>query len=743
MVAVACHGLRIGFAWTSPRQPLMSIVGAGGAAMTLGESLVLELALMWAAALLVVTDADAQTSDEATPKRTTEAVRGVVVTAPRKVALPLLTEPVVETPQTITLITEQVIQLGGQVDLRDVLRLDPSVSQHADEDSGQGTNVQIRGFSARFDLYRDGQLDLGQYYRDPFDLETVEVLTGPSSVLFGRGSTGGAVDDVGKRPTLDPHTAAAVSFGDDDLARLTMDLGARLSPTSALRINGMAHYSGTAGRDQVHTGRVGFSPVIGFGLGTPTVVTLGVMHQSQWGRPDYGVPWIDIGRPGGVSHPAAVPWNNYYGFKDDYSRVTADIATLAVEHDLAPNWIFNDQVRYASYSRGFRATEPGIGPIIAPGTPLGDVTVTRTVRGLSSTESFLEDQADVYGKFKLWGVTHKLVIGGAFGRQTSDPTTHSYSGVPGVNLITPDETALFTGTVKTKSAVDFSADTAGAYVGDTVEYARLFEVEGVARVDQFDATYHNAVPSPVTLEENVVEPSFRAAFVYKPAPAGRIYVMWGTSFDPSAEGLSLSASTADLAPEREHTVEAGIKWDFGHALLLSGAVFRTVQENYREASPTDPSLENIAGTARGQGVELLAQGRITARWLVLAGDTYLDAKIVASPNNDVGRPLQDAPRNSLRLFSAYDVTDRLTLGGGLNHSSSRVPSSVPDPNGFWQQAPGYTTLSVLARYQLAPTLSLQVNVDDLLDARYYDGTDDNHINVGAGRSVHVTLAFRR
>ncbi|HEX3887261.1 MAG TPA: TonB-dependent receptor, partial [Phenylobacterium sp.] len=110
---------------------------------------------------------------------------------------------------------------------------------------------------------------------------------------------------------------------------------------------------------------------------------------------------------------------------------------------------------------------------------------------------------------------------------------------------------------------------------------------------------------------------------------------------------------------------------------------------------------------------------------------------------DLGQPLQDAPRNSLRLFSAYDVTDQLTVGGGLDYSSKRVPASTPDANGFHQEVPGYTTLSLLARYRLRPDLSLQVNVDNLLDKHYYDGVDDNHVNVGAGRSIHLTLTFRQ
>jgi catecholate siderophore receptor len=667
----------------------------------------------------------------------------VVSAAPRKIDVPLLTEPIVETPQTITLITSQMIELSGLSDQRDVLRFDPSVSPHADEDSGLGTNVQIRGFSARNDLYRDGQLDLGRYYRDPFDLETVEVLTGPSSVLFGRGSTGGAVNDVSKSPSVDAHAAGALTLGSDNLARLTADMDTPLSASSALRVNGVLETSGTAGRDQVNTQRAGISPVIAFGLGGPTEIRLGLLSQSEHGRPDYGVPWIDIASPTGISHPASGVWKNYYGFKDDYARDDANTATAGIKQQLGANWKFNDQLRYAWFTRSFRATEPSVDPLIAQGAPLSSVMVTRTVRGVSSSESLLDDQASLSGRFKLGSVTHKLVIGAEIGRQTSDPTTFKYSGVPGTSLLDPAETTLFSGTVATKSAVRFSADTVGAYVGDTLEFGRVFEVEGVARFDRFAAHYTNTVPSLIILDHTDEEPSFRAAVVYKPAPAGRIYIMGGTSFDPSAEGLSLSASTADLVPERTHTVEAGIKWNLAPALLVSAAAFRTIQTNYRETSPLDPTVTTIGGTAGSQGVELLAQGRATARWLVLAGYSYLDAKIISSPNADVGRPLQNAPRNSLRLFSAYDFSHELTVGGAVNYASSRAPSSFADAHGYLQRVPGYATVSAFVRHDLKPGVSLQLNIQNLLDSRYYDGLDDNHVNVGAGRSVHLTLSVKR
>jgi len=674
-------------------------------------------------------------SGEAT---TAQAVGPVVVIGARRLDVPLLTQPIAQTPQSVDVISSQVIELNGLADLRDVLRLDPSVSAHADEDSGQGTNVQIRGFSARFDIYRDGQLDLGQYYRDPFDLDSVEVLTGPSSVLFGRGSTGGVINDVAKTPVLGPIQAASLSVGTDDLARLTADIDAPLSPSAAFRLNAVAHSAGVAGRDLVDARRVGVSPSLSLGIGGPTELTIGLMHQSQWDRPDYGVPWIDFAGAA-VSHPAPVPWNNYYGFRDDYSEVTADIATVSLRHDLGDGWAFDDQLRVAGYSRGYRITEPTISALVAPATPLASLTVARTVRGGASREAFLEDQADLSGSFQTWGLTHRLVLSAQVGQQTSDPTVLSFSGVPGTNLIAPDEQMLFSGASKPKSIVRFTADTAAISAGDTVDLGPRWQFDGAIRLDRFAADYNNAVPQPVVFQHTDVQPSYRAALLYALTPSARVYAMWGTSFDPSAESLSLSASTADLAPEHNQTVEAGLKWSPRPALLLSGALFRTTQFNSREPSPIDPTLTILAGTARSEGLELLAQGQVTARWLVLGGYTYLDAKIVASPDDDDGQPLQNAPRHNLRLFSSYDLSSRLTVGGGLDYASSRVPSSTPDPNGQRQSVPGFTTLSALVRYRLSPHVALQLNADNLANAHYYDGLDDNHVNIGAGRSLRLTV----
>ncbi|HEY1753142.1 MAG TPA: TonB-dependent siderophore receptor [Caulobacteraceae bacterium] len=694
--------------------------------------------LAWGAALALAVAGAARSGPDAS------GVAPLTVDGQRQPAAPLLTQPVAATAQTITVIPAEVIELSAVTELRDVLRFDPSVSAHADEDSGQGDNVQIRGFSARFDVYRDGQLDLGQYYRDPFDLAAVEVLTGPSSVAFGRGSTGGVIDDIAKAPTPQALDAAALSFGTDHLARLTADVDAPLGPGAAFRINGMGTTTGVAGRDVARYRRAAVSPALALGLGGATELSLSWLHQTQWDRPDYGVPWIDIGVPGrDVSHPAAVPWHDFYGFKDDYSHTDADVGTARLTHDLGGGWTLTNQLRAAAYARSYRIAEPTIAPIVAPGTPLAALAVARTERGGHSSESLVEDDLDATGEVSTFGVTHTLVVGAALGRQTSDPTTLSFSGVPGTRLVDPDEDQAFSGVAKPKTVVRFSADTAAAYAGDTAQLAPAWQLDLGARVDRFAARFSNAVPAPAAFDHTDVAATWRAALVWRPAPSVHAYLMAGTSFDPSAEGLSLSASTADLAPETTRTLETGVKWQAAPALLVTGALFRTTMFNAREPSPTDPTLQILAGTERVQGLELAAQGRVTARWLVLGGYTFLDARVVASPDDDSGQPLQDAPRHNLRLFTAYDVGGRWTVGGGLGYQSSRVPASVPDANGFRQQVPGYWTASALLRYRLGPHLQLQLNADNLFDAHYYDGLDDNHVNVGAGRSIHLTIAAER
>lgn len=653
----------------------------------------------------------------------------------------LLTQPILDTPQTITIIPEQMIELQGSTDLRDVVRNDPSVQIHANEDSGQGTNVYIRGFSARFDTYLDGQLDLGTYFRDPFWLQQVDILTGPSSVLFGRGSTGGVVEQVSKKPGLDRFIQGSFAVGTEPSERLTADVNMPFADGAAFRFNGLAYNSDIAGRDVGNYQRVGLAPSVAFGLNTPTTFVLSFLHQADWDTPDYGVPWIDIATPGKISHPAAVPWGNYYGFRDDYLRTSADIMTATLTHELNDQITLRDQFRYASFQRNYRLTAPAVDGLIPAGTPLDTVTVDRVQRGGFSQETFLDDQFGLTARFDTYGFTHNFVIGGEVGRQTSDPTTLKYSGVPGTNLINPDSNAFFSGTDTVKSAISTTADTLAGYIGDVVEIGPV-EISGYARIDRFDASVAVAAPTPPTgYDHTDVRPSFRGAVVYKALSDVSLYTAFGTSFDPSAEGLSLSASNYYLSPQRSRSVEAGVKWSVNDRFLVSADLFRTIIVNLRETNPVDPDFQILAGNARSEGFELLAQGYVTDQWQVLAGYTYDQATIISSPQGDVGNRIQNTPKHNIRLWTSYDVVPELTVGGGIDYQSNRVPGSVLDGAGYAQVVPGYWTASMVARYKINDMFSIQANFDNIMDRRYYDGLDDNHVEVGNGRSGRFTLIF--
>jgi catecholate siderophore receptor len=240
-----------------------------------------------------------------------------------------------------------VIQEQGSTTLRDTLRNVAGISLAAGEGGAQGDNLTIRGFTARNDLFIDGMRDFGSYYRDPFDTEEVEVLQGPSSVTFGRGSTGGVVNQASKTPELNHFMNVGLDFGTDNTRRATIDLDLplpSLGSGSAFRLNAMGDIGDVAGRDVAENRRDGFAPSLVFGLGTPTRITLSYLHENADDVPDYGLPWLFNG---------AAPVNrvNYYGLADaNFLRTDDDIATAKVEHDVNSHLTLRDQLRYANTS---------------------------------------------------------------------------------------------------------------------------------------------------------------------------------------------------------------------------------------------------------------------------------------------------------------------------------------------------------------------------------------------------------
>ncbi len=660
------------------------------------------------------------------------------------ISSPKYWDAVLDTPQTISAVQQQTMQEQGVTTLRDALRNVAGISLAAGEGSAQGDNLTIRGFAARTDLYIDGMRDFGSYYRDPFNLEEVEVLQGPSSVTFGRGSTGGVVNQASKTPGLLGFISGDLDFGTDQTRRLTLDIDKpipALGPHAAFRLNLMGDPNDVAGRDIAENRRFGVAPSLALGLGTATRLNIGYVHQSADDNPDYGIPWLFNG-------PAPVDRDNYYGFQNgNYLRTYDDIGTVKAEHDFNRNITLRDQARYANYVRDVLITEP---QVVAPvmGAPLDQIQINRHEIGVNSVETMLDEQLDLTMRFNTGFLHHTLVTGVEAGKETSAPTRPTWSNIPTTSLLDPSPYQPFSGTEAITSIVHTTAMTAAAYLLDTIQLSRKWDLTGGFRWDRFDTAYTQQVAPTAAFNRLDEMPSWRAALVYKPVSIGSIYLDAGTSFNPSAESLALSSATANLPPEKNLTYELGTKWDFDkRRLSLRGALFRTDKYNAREPDPDNPLLDVLGGSQRVDGAEVQAQGRLTSRWELLTSFAYLDSKVVSSQYYPaaVGYPLANVPRYTFNFWSEYRLPKRFELGAGSNYVSTRSASSTAplDPTtGLVKEVPGYWVFNAMIKHPLSEHIDLQVNVNNIGNRYYYDELHPGHIVLGPGRSALVGLKFK-
>jgi len=678
----------------------------------------------------------------------------IEVTAPSlQDTLPKLTQPLVETPQSIDIVPQHIIQDQGAATLRDTLRNVAGISLAAGEGGAQGDSLTIRGFTARNDIFLDGMRDFGSYYRDPFDMQEVAVLQGPSSVTFGRGSTGGVVNQETKAAQLDHVFTGTVEWGTDQTKRITADIDRALPSLgsgTAFRLNLMGHDSKFAGRDIAENRRYGIAPSLAFGLGTPTRFTLSYLREGADDTPDYGIPWLFNG-------PAPVERRNYYGFEHgNYLKTNVGMGTAKFEHDFSNAISFRNQARYARYHRDVRITEAQIDATTLDTdpltTPVNQIGVLRNQIAVNSVETLLEDQADVTMRFRTGSLRHTLVAGAEAGRETSSPFRQRFdlNTVPKTGMLNPDTSQPFAGIVPNSGLTDthVTAISLGAFVLDTVNLLPKLDLTGGVRVDRFDATVDQSLPvTPTSPFKRVdVMPSWRGAVVFKPVAGASIYFDYGTSFNPSAETLALTVATQNAPPEESRTFEVGTKWDlYSRKLSLRAAAFRTDKTNARET--VNATTVVLSGSQRVNGVQIQTNGYVTSRWEVLASYAYLDGFVTKSAVFPLsgGAQLANVPRSTFSTWSNLQLPGRLMVGGGADFVDRRTASSTTplDPvTGLVRQVPGYWVFNAMAKYPLTEHIELRANVYNLADKYYYDQIHPAHIVPGAARSALLGINFK-
>jgi catecholate siderophore receptor len=606
-------------------------------------------------------------------------VQGQRVTTPSSVKY---TEALVDTPQTITVVTQQVMSEQNLLSLRDVLTTLPGITFGAGEGGGgYGDSITLRGFNASTDITTDSVRDSAQYSRtDTFNVDAVELINGANSVYSGAGSVGGNINLVSKRARSGDFTVLQGSAGTDSYGRIAIDTNQDLDSGTAVRFNAMAHRNDVPGRDVEEYERWGIAPSIAFGIGTDTRFTLSYLHQSDDNTPQYGVPYYSAF--GGLL-PGADP-ENYYGYSNiDKQEIDVDMLTGVFEKDIGDVSTLRslarfqkvDQLSVVDAPQGTWCLASGVNP--ANGQPCAapdTFTPSGGPRGHSrdTSNAIAISQTDFTTVFHTGAVEHALVAGVSFSHESFDLTSSALFRnpdgtvfvLPTTSISNPDH--VYTGQINPTliGHTEGTLDNQAAYVFDTLKFgerwmlnlgARFEHNEGdsvVWNIKTYTApTATNPNPDNTNIGSVLAIPpaaknsddlfSYRAGLVFKPVSNGSIYLSYSNSKTPSKASVNgsctLSSTTGtancNVDPETAINIELGTKWDvLDNRLSLTAAAFRNDRQNYRVSDPGNPDNplgeQQLDGEARVDGISLGAAGHITDTWSVFANMTWLDSEVL-------------------------------------------------------------------------------------------------------------------
>lgn len=629
---------------------------------------------------------------------TAPEVSGVTVTGARDnaqnhdIALSTsVSSSVRDTPQVVNVVPQQLIQEQKINTLEQALRNVPGITVAIGEGGTlAGDQFKIRGLDANNDIYTDGLRDFGVYTRDSFDYQEVQVLKGPSGSMFGRGTTGGAINTISKQPSVSrDFTAVDGQVGTGQAYRATADINHRVNDTTAVRINLMGTIAGVTGRDRTHSSRYGIAASAGFGLGTRTSLVVNFLHQQDDRKPDYG---IIIGSPTGqiVALPATeygLSKKIYEQFTNDADRTRADVLTAGFRWEARPDLTVSSDTRFGSYDRYFQYTSVDSCAVQTSGQNCIDALIDNKAATIpyitfggggpyKQRAWGAQNITAVHALFDLGGIKNEVVAGFDVNYQDNRKAFYAYtlpplsSGLylPGtktaarnaiaINLLTgagdapagyapfrpaPTPSVGSTGiagtSITSATYVIDSAGTAADYAGfitDRLFFTPQISVIAGARYDDFSAQYSNLLISGVrqTFKSASHLTSPHVSLVYEPNAQQTYYVSWAKSATPVGSGIvgtatPISGANSVFAPDEGQTIEAGVKFGLlKDRLGVNGAVFQVKKDNAKQIDPVSGEISAQSSQKQTiQGVELGLTGQLTRRWTINGGYTYLDTRV--------------------------------------------------------------------------------------------------------------------
>ena len=637
--------------------------------------------------------------------------------------------PIIDVPQTLSIVTDDEIRIQGFRELGDIVRYTPGVNTSQGE--GHRDSIVFRGVRSTADFYLDGVRDDVQYYRSLYNLEQVEILRGPNALLFGRGGTGGIINRVTKKAILDEQFGSfdmgADSFGAFDFA---VDYNVSTGEKSALRIN---YHSDTLEnhRDYYDGDRYGFNPTFRLELSPATTLDLSYEHADHERFIDRGVPTLN-------GEPVEAFEEIVFGDTDtNLQTLRADIYRANLSHEFSDTRKGNLVVQYSDFQKMYKN-------YYASGYSGGD---TFTADGYKdpTERTNLIISGNIVNEFQTGSAKHTLLVGAEiidtenenYRYNTFFITTEDDNEV--FNITRPINFGVNAAGVRTyndftadlKSSTESDIEVTSIYIQDQIDVTDKFKILLGGRFDNFDITVRDVKKGTSESREDE-EFSPRAGLIFKPQENVSLYVSYAESFLPRSgeQFKKLDANAARLDPDVYESTEIGVKWDIRPGLSFTASYFDSEQTIATRDSDTGENSEIVG--LQVDGIELELKGQVTEKLSLAIGYSDLDGETAKG-----GEP-REIPEYTASLWATYEVNDRFGIGFGITaQGESNIKNDKPG-----LILPDYTRVDFAAYYDLADDLSIQLNVENVTDELYFPHSHSTH-QASVGEPLNARISLRK
>ena len=656
---------------------------------------------------------------------TADAARGARYSARRTTTATRTDAQLRDVPQAIAVVGRDLIDDQAMQGIADVVRYVPGITMGQGE--GHRDAPTIRGQSTTADFFADGVRDDAQYFRDLYNVERVEALKGPNAMVFGRGGGGGVINRVTKEATWMPTRSFTLAGGSFEHRRGTLDFGDAFGRALAARVNGMMEDSR---QFRAHTGleRHGVNPTATMLAGN-TLVKVGYEYFADRRTVNRGIPSFQ-------GAPASGPIETFFGDPAaSRSRLVMHAGTAAIERDWGA-LSFRNRTRIVRYDKFYQNVFPGA-------VSEDGAEVALSAYNNATDRRSLFTQTDLAYTLGTGRVRQTLLVGAELSRQRSDNyrTTGFFDGTSTSRFV-PFASPTVSPTVEyvqrpgdANNRVD--ANVVAFYAQNQLFLGSHWQAIVGVRYDRFDLSFHdNRGGEDLVRLDAMISP--RVGLVYKPVEPVSLYGSYSVSHLPGSgdQFASLTPTTRALEPEGFTNREIGLKWDLRPALSVTAAWYRLDRTNTAAPDPNSITRLVQTGRQRSTGYEIGLAGNFTDAWQVAAGYASQEATILSQTSSaEAGATVPLVPRETFSLWNRYQLVPRLGAGLGVIHQTSMfaaIDNTVT--------LPGFTRVDAAAFVTLTPSMRAQLNVENLLDERYYPTSHgNNNIGPGAPRTVRVSF----